>query len=54
LVGGAALDDQQAGGEGGGEAVKAVEVSAAGEWGVEEDAEAEAELRGGDLADDVV
>jgi len=54
LVGGAALDDEEAGGEGVGKAAEAVEVRAAGERRVEEDAEAEAELRGGNLTDDVV
>lgn len=54
VVAGPALDDEEAGGGGGGEVKEAIEVGAAGERGVEEDAEAEAELRGGDVPDGVV
>lgn len=54
VVGGPALDEEEAGGGGGGEVAEAVEVGPTGEWGVEEDAEAEAELGGCDLPDGVV
>ena len=54
VVPGAALDNEEGRGRGGGEAAEAVEVGAARERGVEDDAEAEAKLSGGYLPDDVV
>lgn len=53
-IGRPALDNQEAGAGGGSQVEEAVEVRSAGERRVEEDAEAEAELRGGEAENDVV
>ena len=54
VVPGAAFDDEEGSGGRGSEAAEGVEVGAAGERGVEDDAEAEAKLSGGYLPNDVV
>lgn len=54
LVGGLALDDEEAGGVGGSEVEEAVEVGPAGEGRVDDEAVTEAELGGGEAPDDGV